>query len=104
VAVDLKTGRLRARGVLMPGRGTSVTSHPETGVRFEGFEIPFFERAVSLATELHRFFYGLATIGWDIAITPTGPAFIEGNNGWEIFALQAIAGGLKDELHLDARA
>ena len=104
VAVDLKTGRLRARGIHMPGHGASVTAHPETGVRFEGFEIPFFERAVSLATELHRFFYGLVTIGWDIAITPTGPVFIEGNNGWEIFALQAIVGGFKNELRLDARS
>ena len=99
VAVDLGTGKLSGLGILMPGSGGALTrSHPETGVRFEGFEVPFFDEAVSLATRLHRFFYGLVTIGWDIAITPTGPVFIEGNNGWEIFALQAIVGGLRHEL------
>lgn len=99
VAVDLGTGKLSGRGILMPGSGGAFTaSHPETGVRFEGFEIPFFDEAVTLATRLHRFFYGLVTVGWDIAITPAGPVFIEGNNGWEIFALQAIVGGLRHEL------
>jgi hypothetical protein len=98
VGMDLETGRLCGRGVFRPGRGDFATAHPETGFRFEGFEMPFFREAMDLATRLHGFFYGLVTIGWDIAITPGGPAFIEGNHSWEIWPIQAILGGLKAEL------
>ena len=98
VGVNLETGKLLSTGVYRPGKGGFAVSHPESGIHFEGFEIPFFRKAVEQATRLHRFFYGLVSIGWDIAITPKGPVFIEGNHGWEIWAMQAIVGGLKSEL------
>ena len=34
-------------------------------------------------------------IGWDIAITPNGPLFIEGNDNMEISINQEVNGGLK---------
>jgi hypothetical protein len=37
-------------------------------------------------------------IGWDIAITPDGPVFIEGNDNPEISGLQTVNGGLKGVL------
>ena len=35
------------------------------------------------------------SIGWDVAITPDGPLFIEGNDNWEI-TLHQTENGLKE--------
>jgi hypothetical protein len=51
--------------------GTRYQGHPDTGVRFEGHAVPFYEEAVALC---RRFL-----IGWDVAITPRGPLILEPN-------------------------
>ena len=38
------------------------------------------------------------SVGWDIAITENGPLFIEGNDNWELQAIQRTHGGLKYDL------
>jgi hypothetical protein len=96
VAVDLETGRLGKYALFKPGYGTKVDRHPETGAVFDGFEVPFFREAVRLATELHKFFYGFHSIGWDIAITAAGPVFLEGNDDWGLAAVQGPCGGLRE--------
>lgn len=83
VGIDLATGQLREEGFFKPGYGGRVTKHPDTDVEFFQFEIPHFQEAVKLATQLHKYLYGIHSIGWDIAITETGPIFIEGNDDWE---------------------
>jgi len=95
VGIDLNTGRLMKKGFIKPGYGTVVTQHPDNGLVFEGFEIPYFKEAVELAKELHSKLYRIHSVGWDIAITPNGPMFIEGNSIWEIGLIQATMGGLK---------
>jgi hypothetical protein len=96
--VDEKTGRLGREFKFQPGFGGIATRHPQTGVTFEGFEIPHFHDAVRMAIELHTFLYGINSIGWDIAIAKDGPLFIEGNDNWEIAAYQAVKGGLRAKL------
>lgn len=83
VGIDLASGRLREEGVYKPGHGGTVRQHPQTGVRFSGFEIPYFHDAVKLARSLHGYLYGVHSIGWDIAIMETGPIIIEGNDDWD---------------------
>ncbi len=83
VSIDQETGRLGKEGMFKPQYGGKVTHHPETGVRFENFEIPFFKESTEMACKLHSFFYGIHSIGWDIGITPDGPIFIEGNDDWD---------------------
>jgi len=100
-AIDERTGRLAREFKYQPGSGGIITRHPQTGVVFEGFEIPYFHEAVAMARELHSFLYGIHSIGWDVAITRTGPTFIEGNDNWTISAYQAVEGGLKAKF-LDA--
>jgi len=89
VPIDIQTGALKKIGMFRPAFGRRTESHPDTGVRFDGFVIPFFDSALNMAIGLHAFFYGIHSIGWDIAITPTGPVFVEGNDNWEIPTLQA---------------
>jgi hypothetical protein len=93
--VDPVTGKLGREFIYRPDIGGKATRHPQTGVTFEGREVPFFKEAVNMAREFHSFLYGTHSIGWDIAITSEGPMFIEGNDNWEMTACQSLEGGLK---------
>lgn len=67
--------------------------HPDTGIPFVGFQIPFFEESCQLALDAHQLFPGIHSIGWDIAITPEGPVIIEANRDWGTLLHEAIYGG-----------
>lgn len=95
VGVDLETGNLMKDGFLKPPYGTKVKNHPDNGLLFEGFAIPYFKQAVELCMAAHSKLYRIHSIGWDVAITQEGPVLIEGNSLWEISLLQATSGGLK---------
>jgi hypothetical protein len=88
IGIDPQTGCLNKYAFYKPGFGGKITHHPDTGAAFDGFELPYFKQAVDMAIKAHRYFYGTHSIGWDMAISRTGPVFIEGNNLWEIGALQ----------------
>lgn len=90
-----ETGHLKQYGLYKPGRGTKDSVHPDTGVVFSEFEIPSLKEAFDIACAAHRCFYGIGAIGWDIAITPDGPCFIEGNDNFEITLMQACDRPLK---------
>lgn len=98
VGIDMNTGKLRKTAFIKPSYGTTVTKHPDNGLVFEGFEIPYFREAVEMAKDLHSNLYRIHSIGWDIAITPDGPMFIEGNSLWEISLIQTANGGLKNQI------
>lgn len=53
--------------------------HPDTGVELIGYQIPMFEEAIACAKEAAMVIPQIRHIGWDIGITPDGPAIIEGN-------------------------
>ena len=89
-------GSLTPIGIRKPKYGGRIEKHPDTGVVFSSFTIPYYKEAVELACRAHRAFYRVGSIGWDIAITPDGPVFIEGNDNWEIQSFQALYGGLRD--------
>ena len=95
VGIDMNTGRLMKNGIIKPPYGNMVFQHPDNGIVFEGFEIPYFHEAVAMAKELHAKLYRVHSVGWDIAITQDGPVFIEGNSRWEVSGTQAAVGGLK---------
>ena len=80
IPIDADTGVLRGSGRYKDG-GT-VTHHPDTGIRFDGFEIPHYREAVELATRIHQDVPEIHSVGWDLAITPQGPVMIEGNSRW----------------------
>ena len=67
-----------------------ITRHPDSGIVFDGYKIPYYEESIALAKQAMNVFYGFKTIGWDIAITDNGPIFIEGNDGWGIAAHQMV--------------
>lgn len=90
-------GRLRKYGFYKPSFGTKATQHPDTHVVFENYSIPFFAEAVNMAIQFHMHLHEIHSIGWDIAITESGPCFIEGNDNWEISLVQICSKGLQKE-------
>lgn len=97
IGIDTTTNTLREFGFRKPTYGGKYTTHPDTGIKFLGYPIPYMQEAISTAIELHKHLPSLSSIGWDIAITNDGPVFIEGNDNWEISLMEACSHGLKKE-------
>lgn len=95
VAIDFKEGKLHEKGFTAMINGSkTITNHPTTDYLISGFKIPFFQDAI----ELSKTFAGYIPnriIGWDVAITPTGPIIIEGNHDAAIIAGELSYGGYK---------
>lgn len=60
-----------------------VAVHPDTGIAFDGFRLPHWAEAIELARNGQRVFPQLPTLGWDIALTESGPLIIEANARWD---------------------
>ncbi|MBD5280218.1 MAG: hypothetical protein HDS35_06715 [Bacteroides sp.] len=99
VGVDLETGRLGEYGYYKPEFGTRIKQHPDSGIIFSSFTIPFFKEAKDQAIKLHSMLPTVQSIGWDIAIDENGPVFIEGNDNWEINGPQICNGPLKEKFY-----
>lgn len=97
VGLDVETGKLREWAYYKPGYGKKTKVHPDTGVVFKDFEVPFFNEAKEMIKNFHMQLKEVHSIGWDITITPTGPCIIEGNDNWEISALQVTNHGMRKE-------
>lgn len=96
VGIDLETGYLKQYGFYKPDFGLKTDEHPDSHVRFLEFQIPHFAEAKRQAIKLHSMLPGLHSVGWDIAIGPDGPIFIEGNDNWEITGPQTCNGGFRE--------
>lgn len=55
------------------------SAHPDTGVVFQGYCVPMLSEAIALAKKAAHEIPQMRHVGWDIGITPDGPAIIEGN-------------------------
>ena len=79
--VDLETGEF-----LFPAHSGDTTEdqhyteHPYSHVQLVGMKVPMVKEVVECAKKAARVVPQMRYIGWDIAITPDGPAIIEGNN------------------------
>lgn len=76
--VDLASGTLLTVGA--DKQGNTYAEHPQTGTAIIGFTIPFWEEAKQICLEAAQKVPQMRFIAWDVAITPTGPVFIEGNS------------------------
>ena len=79
VGINLEDGTLKQhalRDLMLDA--AAYTAHPKTGVQFQGFQIPFFEDVKRVAIEAADWI-PKALVGWDIAVSETGPVVIEGN-------------------------
>lgn len=93
VGVNWESGTLKGMGhQFMEYGGAEMIAHPETGFVFEGFQIPFFEEISGLIQRAAPFFPD-RYLGWDIALTTTGPIIVEINNNPGLFVTDLAYGG-----------
>ena len=95
-------GTLQEVGYHEPGIKKNLVvngCHPDTGVKFGGMKIPYWDELLTTAKEFHKFFYGIPSIGWDVAITPNGFVFTETGEDWEIPVYQVTHGGLREKFY-----
>ena len=74
--ICLETGKLRK---LLGFPTENNKYHPEKEILLEGRELPYWKEIKQLVISLHQSLPLIPLIGWDIAVTPTGPVFLEGN-------------------------
>ena len=67
----------------------TYTEHPRTHTTIQGFAIPYWEEAKAMCLEAALVVPNMRYVGWDVAITPSGPVFVEGNNlpGYDILQM-----------------
>ena len=76
--VDIKTGVIA--GVGANKAGETYENHPMTGKRIPGTQIPYWEEAKKMCLDAMKVVPQVRFVAWDVAITPDGPVFIEGNS------------------------
>ena len=78
--VDIETGKIK-----FPAHSGDTTKgiiyeeHPDTHVKLQGYQLPFVKEAVEMCLKAATVVPEIRYVGWDVAITPNGPAIIEGN-------------------------
>ena len=80
--IDEKTGIITGPGVYSDITKQDETFHPVTGTNIIGLQIPFWKETIQLVEEAAKMHTQNRSIGWDIAITESGPDLIEGNHDW----------------------
>lgn len=72
--------------------------HPVTHTPIVGFQVPLYDQVVELAFALARRTPEAPYVGWDLAITPSGPVVIEGNHNSSVFQPKPSASGVRTGL------
>lgn len=73
-------------------------AHPVTGTPIRGFAVPHYAEIVEMVAEAAKRLPTVPYVGWDIAITPTGPALIEANHNSSVFQMKPSASGIRTGL------
>lgn len=77
--INPRTGKVVSDAIDLHHNLSNV--HPDSKVKFKGFQIPFWDKVVKAVEEMAPLFPQMRHIGWDIAITKDGNIeFIEGNS------------------------
>jgi hypothetical protein len=85
--IDIKTGTVYKPAVKKTER-EKYEKHPITNTPIVGFKIPFWEEVKDVVREASQIVPQVRTVGWDIAISESGPVIIEGNDNWNKDAFQ----------------
>lgn len=87
--VDIKTGVLRAARYRRIARAwEDIHQHPDTGEQITGRQLSLWHEVVELTTRAHHHFRQYPSLGWDVALTPSGAVLLEGNVTWDARLIQ----------------
>lgn len=84
--VDTNTGEVVTDAFDLTGN--VYEQHPTTGEKVKGFKLPYWNEITDLIKKAGKVVDGVGYVGWDIAITGTGPVLIEGNTAPAPIVLQ----------------
>lgn len=87
--VDMKTGKLSSDGGDELGR--KFLAHPESGVKYMGFQLPEWDKAVALAKKLAMTIPEMRYVGWDFAYNTNGNWVVVEYNSHPEFVQQGPA-------------
>ena len=97
--VDLETGTVSGPGVYSDITKSDCNIHPITKKQITGFKIPFWNAVIETSVGAALLCPENRSVGWDIAITESGPELIEGNHNWcKLLWQLPVKQGLKMEL------
>ncbi|MBC8584705.1 sugar-transfer associated ATP-grasp domain-containing protein [Youxingia wuxianensis] len=90
--IDMETGKISTPAADKNGKAYDI--HPLTKVKLIGYPLPFFQEGVELVKKAALLIPDLAYVGWDVAVTPTGPVLIEANEfpGHDLYQFQVQLG------------
>ena len=77
VLVDINTGKLVGKAFNKDLEYFS--KHPYSNIKFDGFQIPNWDKVKKLVLEAALVNPHIHVVGWDVAVTEDGATFIEGN-------------------------
>ena len=77
--VDPNTGIVIGRGYNLSGK--KWLYHPVTGKMLIGIQIPNWDRVIKMVTEAAKMFPNQGHVAWDIGVSESAVAIIEGNDG-----------------------
>lgn len=85
--VDVETGIVSQ--VAIDKEKIPYENHPLTNEPIKGFKFPYWEEALELCKKASQVIPEMGYAGWDVAFTPDGPLFVEGNEfpGHDIYQL-----------------
>ena len=96
IDVDINTGKMCSDGI--NELGVFYKNHPDTGITFKDFKLPFWNETLDMAISLMELMPNVNCIGWDFAITDNGPVVIEANGQTAFIGPQITRQkGIKDE-------
>lgn len=95
--IDVKTGILDTDGADEKGRAYEV--HPNSGLKYKGFQLPEWENAVKVGCEGNKMLGTPCFIGWDLALNDKGTWVVVEGNSYPQFVNQVPLGyGLRPYL------
>jgi len=97
VGVDYETGKLIGNGI--DEEGIVYACHPESGIVFDGYQLPNWDEVKKLANVISNKIENAAYIGWDLACTNENKwIVVEGNAMTQFIGQQAtINKGMREE-------
>lgn len=99
--VDAATGEVLRVHSGVGAAHRTIENHPDTGAAFAGWRLPFWAETLDAVRFAAAGLAGVPVQGWDVAITPEGPSFVEVNHRGDFDLLQQAEGrGVADETFL----
>lgn len=90
--VDAETGIVGMARSGLGARAAQVRTHPDTGAALDGLQLPHWPKVLRLTGRAAGLLHMLPLVGWDIAIGPEGPIFVEANTSPSLEAWQGPLG------------